>query len=129
MASNAVEGLSVLLLLAKDTARTSAFYRDVLGLTLQSETHDGRPTHYACRLGSLYFTIQSAAAMAGQEPGKSYDFLQMCFTVPDLEAFLRRLPEHNVQPLHPPQPFEHTTYTTLLDPDGRHVRVMTPWQR
>jgi hypothetical protein len=31
--------------------------------------------------------------------------------------------------LHPPRQFERTTFTTLLDPDGRHVRVMTPWGR
>jgi hypothetical protein len=55
--------------------------------------------------------------------------LQLCFTVADLDAFLRHLHERNVTPLHPPQPFEHTTFVTLLDPEGRHVRVMTPWQK
>jgi hypothetical protein len=30
-------------------------------------------------------------------------------------------------PQHPPQVFEFTKFVTLLDPDGRHVRVMTPW--
>ena len=39
------------------------------------------------------------------------------------------LEAHGITPLHPPRPFEHTRFTTLLDPDGRHVRVMTPWQR
>jgi hypothetical protein len=61
--------------------------------------------------------------------GGGYDFLQLCFNTPDLGAFLRHLAELGVAPLHPPRPFEHTTFTTLLDPDGRHVRVMTPWQR
>jgi catechol 2,3-dioxygenase-like lactoylglutathione lyase family enzyme len=129
MTTSRVEGLAVVLLLARDTGRTSAFYRDVLGLPLQAEEHDGRHTHYACQLGSVYFTIQSAADLAAPEPGRGYDFLQLCFTVADLDAFLRRLQELKVSPLHPPQPFEHTSYTTLLDPDGRHVRVMTPWQR
>lgn len=129
MTANRVEGLSVVLLLARDTGCTGAFYRDVLGLPLQEETHGGRHTHYACQLGALYFTIQSAGDLAAPEPGRGYDFLQLCFTVADLDAFLRHLLEWKVAPLHAPQRFEQTTYVTLLDPDGRHVRVMTPWHR
>ena len=129
MTAIGVEGLSVVLLLARDTERTGAFYRDVLGLPLREEEHGGRHKHYACQLGSVYFTVQAAADLAAPEPGRGYDFLQLCFTVKDLDAFLRHLSSLNVTPLHPPRPFEHTTFTTLLDPDGRHVRVMTPWQR
>ena len=127
MAAGLVEGLSVVLLLARDTDRTAAFYRDVLGLPLQEEEHGGRHRHYACQLGTVYFTIQLAADLAAPEQGRGYDFLQLCFTVTDLDAFMRRLQDLKVTPLHPPQRFEHTSYTTLLDPDGRHVRIMTPW--
>src|SRR5262249_57029465 len=104
MTTGLVDGLSVVLLLARDTGRTSAFYRDVLGLTLLEEEHDGRHKHYACRLGSVYFTIQLAADLAAPNPGRGYDFLQLCFTVADLDAFLRRLQDLGVTPLHPPQP-------------------------
>ena len=129
MSTGQVDGLSVVLLLARDTGRTSAFYRDVLGLPLVEEEHDGRHKHYACRLGSVYFTIQSATDLAAPEPGRGYDFLQLCFTTTDLDAFLGRLRELQLTTLHPPRQFEHTLFTTLLDPDGRHVRVMTPWHR
>src|SRR5262245_19831013 len=91
MAANLVEGLSVVLLLARDTGSTAAFYREVLGLPLQEEQHSGRHTHYACRLGTVYFTIQLAADLAPPVPRRGYDFLQLCFTVTDLDAFLRRL--------------------------------------
>jgi catechol 2,3-dioxygenase-like lactoylglutathione lyase family enzyme len=128
MAAGLVEGLSVVLLLARDTERTSAFYRDVLGLPLREEQHGGRHKHYACQLGTIYFTIQSAVDLSAPQQRQGYDFLQLCFTVKDLDAFMRRLPDLKVVPLHPPRDFEHTRYTTLLDPDGRHVRVMTPWQ-
>jgi catechol 2,3-dioxygenase-like lactoylglutathione lyase family enzyme len=37
-----VQGLSVVLLLTADTDRLAAFYRDVLGLPLEAEEHDGR---------------------------------------------------------------------------------------
>lgn len=124
--TGAVQGLSVTLLLAKNTQETANFYREALGLGLHEEQHDGRPPHYACQLGSVYFTIQPAGEFS-KEPPSGYDFLQLCFTVADLDAFLQRLRGLNISPLHPPQPFEHTTFTTLLDPDGRHVRIMTPW--
>jgi len=128
MAECPVQGLSVVLLLSRDTDRTAAFYRDVLGLALQAEEHDGRQRHYACRLGALYFTIQSAADVGAPPPGRGYDYLQLCFTVADLDAFVHSLAARQIAPLHPPQPFEHTRFITLLDPDSRHVRVMTPWR-
>jgi catechol 2,3-dioxygenase-like lactoylglutathione lyase family enzyme len=128
MTASMVDGLSVVLLLTRDTEPASAFYRDVLGLPLQAEEHGGRHKHYACQLGTVYFTIQLAADLAAPNPERGYDCLQICFTVPDIDAFLQRLRGFRVTPLHPPQQFEHTTYITLLDPDGRHVRVMTPWQ-
>lgn len=124
-----VDGLAVVLVLTRDTGRAAAFYRDVLGLALSAEAHDGKHTHYACRLGSVYFTIQAAADLAAPDPGPGYDALQLCFTVPDLDAFVGRLGGLGVAPLHPPQPYEETRFVTLLDPDGRHVRVMTPWHR
>jgi catechol 2,3-dioxygenase-like lactoylglutathione lyase family enzyme len=129
MATGQVQGLAVALLLSRDTDRTAAFYRDVLGLALTAEEHDGKHRHYACRLGSVYFTIQLAADLNAPVPDGGYDFLQLCFTVDDLDAFLKRAAGLKVTPLHPPRPYEGTNFVTLLDPDGRHVRVMTPWQR
>src|SRR5262245_45727080 len=118
-----VQGLSVVLLLTADTERLVAFYRDVLGIPLEAEEHDGRHKHYACALGPIYFTIQRATDLGAPTPERGYDFLQLCFTVADLEAFMQHLRDRQVAPLHPPLPFEHTRFTTLLDPDGRHVRV------
>lgn len=122
-----VQGLSVVLLLTADTDRLADFYRDVLGIPLEAEEHDGRHKHYACPLGSIYLTIQRASDLGAPPPARGYDFLQLCFTVADLDAFMHHLSAHGVAALHPPLPFEHTRFTTLLDPDGRHVRIMTPW--
>ena len=126
--SNPPPDLAVILLLATDADRTAAFYKDTLGVPLIAERHDGRHTHYACRLGSSYFTIQPRTDF-GAPPGSGYDSLQLCLTTPDMETFMAGLAGQGIQPLHPPKPFEHTQFTTLLDPDGRHVRVMTPWGR
>lgn len=129
MAAVSVQGLSVILLVSRDTESTAAFYRDVLGLPLVGEQHDGKHWHFAGPLGAVYFTIQAAADLNAPEPGKGYDFLQLCFTVADLDGFLKQLGDMKIAPLHPPMPYEHTRFITLLDPEGRHVRVMTPWQR
>lgn len=118
--------LSVVLVLASDADRTAAFYRDVIGLKLIAEQHDGRHTHYACRMGSVYFTIQPRTDL-GEPPSSGYDSLQLCFTTGDMKTFLDQLAGHGIEPLHPPRPFEHTVFTTIQDPEGRHVRVMTPW--
>jgi catechol 2,3-dioxygenase-like lactoylglutathione lyase family enzyme len=127
MVHESADALSVILLLARDTDRTAAFYRDVVGLPLAAEEHTARHRHYACQTGSIYFTIRLSKDLAKEAPGHGYDFLQLCFAVRDLNAFLAKLEQHTLAPLHPPRPFEHTTYITLLDPDGRHVRIMTPW--
>jgi len=133
MSANAIETLAVVLVVTEDTAKVAAFYRDILGLDLEEEEHDGSHLHYACRLGSVYFTIQCNSDYFGKEPGfpprasMDSNTLQLCFTVPDMNAFLRHLQDRQVLPLHPVRPFEHTTFTTLQDPDGRFVRIMTPW--
>jgi catechol 2,3-dioxygenase-like lactoylglutathione lyase family enzyme len=135
MVARTVESLAVVLVLTEDTGRLAAFYRDILGLDLVEEEHDGRHLHYACRLGSVYFTIQGNGDLRGQAPGfatpatEDSNSLQLCFSVTDMDAFLRHLRDRQVEPLHPVRPFEHTSFTTLRDPDGRLVRVMTPWRR
>jgi len=129
MISCKVEGLSVVLLLSDNPTRTAGFYRDVLGLALVAEEHDGRQPHYACTTGSVYFTIQFASDFAGPHPAHGPDSLQLCFTVPDMDAFLRHLQNQAVTPQHAPLPFEHTVFVTLRDPDWRTLRVMTPWNR
>ena len=117
-----------MLLLSADPGRAAAFYRDLIGLELQAEEHDGRHTHYACNSGSVYFTIQHCGDFPGPPPAIGRDSLQLCFFGPDLTAFLEHLHNHGVEPLHPSLAFEHTTFITLCDPDGRTLRVMTPWK-
>ena len=94
--------LAVVLLLSADPGRTAAFFRDLIGLDLQAEEHDGRHTHYACTTGSVYFTIQYSGDFPGPPPATGRDSLQLCFTVPDLTAFVEKLRQSGIEPLHPP---------------------------
>src|SRR5438105_1462905 len=97
MAQGPVRGLAVVLLLTRDTDRTAAFYRDVLGLELVAEEHDGRHRHYACRLGSVYFTIQRAADVGEPDPGREHDSLQLCFSVANMDAFVAHAQAHQAR--------------------------------
>ena len=54
-----VRSVSALLLISADATGLARFYRDVLGLALQEEVHDGVPLHYACDLGDVHFAINS----------------------------------------------------------------------
>ena len=127
MSASKTTGLAVILLLSDDTDRLAGFYRDVLGLDLLAEEHGGRQRHYGCRLGSLYLTIQSTGDFPGTRHATDHDPIQLCFTTQSMDDFLRHLDEVNVKPQHSPRPFEQTVFVTLRDPDGRAVRVMTPW--
>jgi catechol 2,3-dioxygenase-like lactoylglutathione lyase family enzyme len=120
--------LSVILLLSNDPDRTAGFYRDVIGIDLKPEEHGGRHRHYGGATGGIYFTVQYSGDIPGPRPDALHDSLQLCFSVPDVQAFLKYLERNGVQALHAPRPFEHTTFVTLRDPDGRTVRVMTPWK-
>lgn len=120
------EGLAVVLLLSDNPDRTAAFYRDVIGLDLVAEEHGGRHRHYGGTTGSVYFTIQYASDFAGT-PSHGPDSMQLCFAVADLGEFLKHLEQYEVAALHEPRAFEHTTFVTLRDPDGRTLRVMTRW--
>ena len=129
MATNKVESLAIVWLLVENTERTAAFYRQVLGLELVEERDAGSAEkHYACQMGPLRFIIRYSHDVPDAERPRGTDSVELCFTVSDMDGFLQRLRQMNIEPLHPPTPFLHTVFTTLRDPDGRSIQIMTPWK-
>ena len=69
-----VTGVSAILLVSPDAARLAGFYRQVLGLALEDEVHEGVPLHFACDLGDVHFAIHpnhgwpGAVASSPQSP-------------------------------------------------------------
>lgn len=120
--------LTVVMLLAEDADVTAKFYQDTLGVQLQKEKHDTRRGHYGGRQGSIYFTIQWASDFPGPEYVRGGNSMQLVFTVTSLDDFLAHLKDKNIQPLHAPTRFDQVIFTTIRDPDGRFVQVMTPWK-
>jgi hypothetical protein len=111
-----IDGLSVVPLLSREVAQGGAFYSPALGLPLQEEQHDGRHRQYACRLGTVYFTIQPAANLGGAGPGPPLRLLAAVLhgrRPRRLPAALARSQRHW---LHAPQRFEHTTFVNAAQP-------------
>ncbi len=92
-----VTGMPVVLLIAGDTEKTAAFYRDILGIPLKGEQHDGRHRHYAARFGGSYLTIQPREDMHAPPSEHGYDYLQPCFSVPDLDPFITSIAGSGVE--------------------------------
>jgi catechol 2,3-dioxygenase-like lactoylglutathione lyase family enzyme len=110
---------------APDT--TAAFYRDILGLPLETEQHRGTVRHWACQLGSIHFAIHDRkgfwlewAPVEGPPP------TVVSFTIVDLDAFLDHLRAQGA-PVVARNRIGPMEFVALRDPDGRTVCCGTPW--
>ena len=114
------EFFCAVLLVSQDPQRLAAFYRDVLGIPLEEERHDGTHPHYGCEVGDLHFAVHPVENFDGRSPGVGS--VKLAFEVFDLDAFLGRLTAHGVNPLYPPRALGKTSrITAVLDPDGNEV--------
>ena len=76
-----------------DLKRSSAFYKDVVGLdTIPEPFHDGKHTWFSVGPKSHLHVIQGAAATTIHDKNN-----HLCFTVPSVETFISILTRNNVQ--------------------------------
>ena len=109
-----------ILLISKNPRRLADFYRDVLGVPLEDEQHDGSEVHYGCEIGDLHFAIHSPNESHHKDPQPGAT--QLAFEEFDLDGFLKRLEKHGVKPLYPPKALGGTSrLTAILDPDGNEI--------
>jgi catechol 2,3-dioxygenase-like lactoylglutathione lyase family enzyme len=114
-----IEFLSAILLVSKDAERLAAFYRDVIGLPLETEEHGGTHKHYGCELGDLHFAIHPAENFA--DSGVGVGSIKLAFTVFDLGAFVERVKSHGVEFAYEPRDRGFAKMTALNDPDGNLI--------
>ncbi|MBS1961265.1 MAG: VOC family protein [Bdellovibrionales bacterium] len=119
MKSEKIEFLSAILLVSKEPERLAAFYRDVIGIPLEDETHGETFPHYGCELGDLHFAIHPLENFEGRGVGTGS--VKLAFTVFDLEAFVARVEKVGVKLAYPPKDLGFAKMTALDDPDGNHV--------
>ena len=127
-------GIAELVLVVKDVTRATAFYRDVVGLTLQREPSDAwawfimgppdRPQRLALHKGSLLFEEHSP-----RPEGKRWGPVHFAFQVdPDkLPEMLDRLRAAGV-PIHGPTYFEWMNADSyyFYDPDDNLAEFWCP---
>jgi len=93
-----------------DMKRAVSFYRDVVGLPLRFESPGW--TEFATDGATL-------ALHADEHPGRCRPGL----SVPDLDAFHRRMVEENVQCLQAPKEVFGARVAQYVDPDGLTISV------
>ncbi|MEI6947954.1 VOC family protein [Paraflavisolibacter sp. H34] len=118
--------LNHLALYVQDLARSTDFYRQVIGLdTVPEPFHDGRHTWLSVGGGQTLHLKAGAHAAAPKDKDH-----HMCFSVPSIEAFIARLQQANI--LFEDAKGRYRSVTTradgilqiyLQDPDGYWIEI------
>ncbi|MEL6893526.1 MAG: VOC family protein [Actinomycetota bacterium] len=119
-----VSSVYALLLISDDAESLATFYRDVVGLPITEERHDGIPLHYGCDLGSVHFAIHPSEGWPGttRRDGQSP---VVVFATDDVDGAYSRLRSAGVEAT---PPFDHgfAVLTAFEDPDGNNVQILRP---
>ena len=115
-----IEFLSAVLLVSRDPERLAQFYREVLGMPLQEESHGDSAPHYGCELGDVHFAIHPVENFEG-DLVQPQNAVRLAFTVFDMSAFIERLRESGIKPLYEPSDAGFAVITALRDPDGNYI--------
>jgi catechol 2,3-dioxygenase-like lactoylglutathione lyase family enzyme len=129
-----IRGISELVLVVTDVARSTAFYRDVVGLTVERTPSDEwtwfilrpppHPQRLALHKGSLLFEEHSPLP-----EGKRFGPVHFAFEVArdEVDSHLDRLRRASV-PVHGPMRLEWMQATSwyFYDPDGNMLELWTP---
>ncbi len=112
--------IGVIMLGVQDVARALAFYRDKLGLTVQT-AFEG----FAFLDGGKVTLLLSepAARVRGSAPGSG----EVVFSVEDTMAAYQALRDKGVQFTHEPRAVTPTMWAANFDdPDGNHLSIFGP---
>ena len=112
--------LSYAIVFVSDMARSVAFYRDVIGLTLKFESPGW--TEFVTGEATLALHAgegATARAEEGHPPGRCHPGL----SVPDLDAFHKEMVERNVRCVQQPRTVMGNKIAQYADPDGLGISV------
>jgi catechol 2,3-dioxygenase-like lactoylglutathione lyase family enzyme len=122
-----IEGVSAILLISPNARELARFYRDVLGLPLEDELHEGVPLHHTCELGAVHFAIHPADGWPGK-PTRDAQSPVIALRTSDAKAVAQRLAAAGFEAAGP---YDHgfALVVAFRDPDGNHVEVLQPRPR
>jgi lactoylglutathione lyase len=114
--------VSYAIVFVSDMKRSVAFYRDVIGLPLRFESPAW--TEFATEGATLALhASEQAAARDGSREHPPAGRCRPGLSVPDLDAFHRRMLEHRVPCLQEPKDVFGATIAQYEDPDGLAISV------
>ena len=116
-----IEFLSGVLMVSADPTRLAAFYRDVLGIPLEAEDHEGTMPHWGCTLGDVHFAIHPVEDFPDSRA--AVGAVKLAFTVFDLSSVVAELAQKDVQLLRPPEDTGYFLSAMLCDPDGNLIEL------
>lgn len=109
--------ISYAIVFVSDMKRSVAFYRDVVGIALRFESPEW--TEFATEGATLALHASDGAAPA--QDGPAANPAGRCrpgLSVPDLDAFHKRMVEHKVRCIQEPRMLHGTRIAQYADPDG-----------
>ena len=94
-----------------------AFYRDVIGLPLKDESHNGAELHWGCFLDGVHFAIHESRF----PPGQLCSRFSLSFEVDDVDQVISELRAQQI-PVHmEPHDRPFGRLAAVTDPDGNLV--------
>lgn len=117
--SEQIDFLSAVLLVSEDPERLAGFYRDVVGLPLETEQHGATDKHYGCELGDLHFAIHPTTNFKGT--GHGVGSIKLAFTVFDMKGFAEKIKSKGYALVYEPKDVGFAVMTAMIDPDGNHI--------
>ena len=119
MEREAIEFISGVILVSESPEHLAEFYRDVLGVPLETEEHEHTLAHWGCDLGDIHFAIHSIDDFPDKQAGVGS--VKLAFNVFDIQAVAERLTKAGLTLLYPPKDTGFFWSTAVQDPDGNFV--------
>lgn len=118
-----ITGVGGVFVSSKDPKALAAWYRDVLGITL--ETWGGALLHYDAP-GHPPVIVWNAYASGDNYAAPSKREFMLDFAVDDLDAFVKRLRDKGVAILKRDDTSPTGKFAWILDPDGTKIELWQP---
>ncbi len=117
-----VDDVTAILLVSPNAKRLCEFYKEILGLPLEVEAHDGIPLHFGYSLGDVHFAIHPAEGWPGV-PTKNSQSPVITFSTSNLKAVAKSLSANGVRATGPTD-HGFGQAISFRDPDGNFVSIL-----
>ena len=118
-----VTGIGGVFFKAKDPKALAAWYRDVLGMPVQS--WGGAALHYDAGNHPPAAAWSAFAASSNYFAPSTSDFM-INYTVDDLDAIVARLKARNIEPIKRTDDDANGRFAWILDPEGNKIELWEP---